>query len=135
MNMLGVSNEDYDFLHERKQGLYTPYDDRRPQTDYYEQYSENAIIGSPKQYDLRNKRNQETPKNKTSDKSTKKIPENTPKKTVETHKTVAVNSDLNKWKNNRISEFKRGTAVKINQRIEYLQKTLSTNNFVNKIFS
>ena len=80
--MLGVSNEDSDFLHERKQGLYTPYDDRGPETNYYEQYSENAIIGSPKQYDLRSKKNQETPRNKTSDKVSKTNPENVSKKTT-----------------------------------------------------
>ena len=47
INMLGVSNKDSDFLHERKQGLYTPYDDGRPEIEYYEPDFENSIIGSP----------------------------------------------------------------------------------------
>ena len=104
INMLGVSNEDSVFLHERKQGLYTPYDDRRTETDYYEQYSENAIIVSPKKYDLRSKNNQETPRNKTYDKSAENSPENVSKKTIEIHKTVAMNSNLNKGKNTQANE-------------------------------
>ena len=104
INMLGVSNEDFDFPHERKQGLYTPYDDRRTKTDYYEQYSENAIIVSPKQYDLRSKKNQENPRRKTSHKFAKNSPENAHKKTAEIHKTVAINSNSNKGKNTQSNE-------------------------------
>ena len=104
INMLGVSNEDSNFLHERKQGLYTPYDDRRSKTDYYEKYSESAIIGSPKKYDLRSKKNQETPRSKTSDKSAKNNPKNVSKKIAEIHKTVVVNSDPNKGKNTQANE-------------------------------
>ena len=102
--MLGVSNEDFDFLHERKHGIYTPYDDRRPHNDYYEQYSENSIIGSPKQYDLRSKKNQKTTRIKTAEKSAKNNPENVSKKTAEIHKIVAVNSDSNKGKNTQANE-------------------------------
>ena len=97
--MLGVSNEDSDFIYERKQGLYTPYDDRRPETEYYEPDFENAIIGAPKEYDLRSKNNQETPKKKTSENSTKNSLVNTSKNTTENHKTVAESSDQKKEKN------------------------------------
>ena len=99
MNMLGASNEDSDFIYERKQGLYTPYDDRRPKTEYYEPDFENTIIGSLKQYDLRSKNNSETPNKKTFDNSAKNSPVDTSKKTTENHKTVVQSSYSNKGKN------------------------------------
>ena len=80
MNMLEVNNEDSNFLHKGKQGLYTPYDDRRLETEYCEQDFKNSIIVAPKQYDLRSKKNPKTPKKKTPDNSSKNSPVNTSKK-------------------------------------------------------
>ena len=58
--MLGVDNDDFEVHYNRKQGLYTPYDDERVEDEYYYQEMENVIIETTKEYDLRSKRNQET---------------------------------------------------------------------------
>ena len=67
--MLGVDNDGFQIHYEKKQGLYTPYDDKRDDDRHRYQDMENVIIETPKEYDLRSKKNQETPKTKTSDKS------------------------------------------------------------------
>ena len=56
-NMLGVDNDDFEVHYNRKQGLYTPYDDRRQEDEYYYQELENVIIETPKEYNLRSKKN------------------------------------------------------------------------------
>ena len=64
INMLGVDNDNFEVHYNRKQGLYTPYDDKRVEDEYYYQELENLIIETPKEYDLRSKSNQENPKTK-----------------------------------------------------------------------
>ena len=56
--MLGVGSDHFDVHINKKQGLYTPYDDKRAEDEYYYQELENVIIETPKEYDLRSKRNQ-----------------------------------------------------------------------------
>jgi len=46
--MLGVDNDDFEIHYDRKQGLYTPYDDRRDNDESYYQDIENFIIESQK---------------------------------------------------------------------------------------
>ena len=70
--MLGVDNDDFEIHYDKKQGLYTPYDDKRDDDESYYQDMENAIIEPQKEYDLRSKKNLETPNNKTSKKSSQK---------------------------------------------------------------
>ena len=70
--MLGVGSDHFDVPINRKQGLYTPYDDERTEDERYYQELENVIIETPKEYDLRSKKSQEAPKKKTSENSTKK---------------------------------------------------------------
>ena len=48
INMLGVDNDNFDVHYNRKQGLYTPYDDKREEDEYYYQELENVIIETPK---------------------------------------------------------------------------------------
>ena len=48
INMLGVDNDDFEIHYDRKQGLYTPYDDRRDNDENYYQDMENVIIESQK---------------------------------------------------------------------------------------
>ena len=55
--MLGVDNDDFEVHYNRKQGLYTPYDDKRPEDEYYYQEMENVIIETTKEYDLRSEKN------------------------------------------------------------------------------
>ena len=62
--MLGVDNDNFDVPHIRKQGLYTPYDDGMLEDEHYYQELENVIIETPKEYELRRKKNQEAPKKK-----------------------------------------------------------------------
>ena len=77
--MLGVDNDDFEIHYDRKQGLYTPYDDKRDEDESYYQEMENFIIESQREYDLRSKSNQQNPNNKTSDKSTQNNTINKPK--------------------------------------------------------
>ena len=42
--MLGVDNDDFEVHYNRKQGLYTPYDDKRAEDEFYYQEMENVII-------------------------------------------------------------------------------------------
>ena len=65
--MLGVDNEDFEIHYDRKQGLYTPYDEKRDDDENYYQDMENVIIESQREYHLRRKTSQKTPNNKTSD--------------------------------------------------------------------
>ena len=80
MNMLGVNNEDIFFLTEEEQGIFTPYEEESLESEDYKQGFENAIMEVHKQYDLRSKKNQDTPKRKTSEISSRKAPQNSPKK-------------------------------------------------------
>ena len=48
INMLGVDNDDFEVHYNRKQGLYTPYDDKRDDNEYYYQNMENVIIETSK---------------------------------------------------------------------------------------
>ena len=98
INMLGVDNDDFEVHYTKKQGLYTPYDDKRAEDESYYQEMENVIIESQKEYDLRSKSNQETPKTKTSEKSAQNSPVNKPKVTKQRDKTVVGNSDKGKEK-------------------------------------
>ena len=59
---------------------------------------ENVIIESEKEYDLRSKCNQETPKTKTSKKYSQNSTVNKPKIVKQKDKTMAVNSDKGKEK-------------------------------------
>ena len=102
--MLGVDNDDFEVHYNRKQGLYTPYDDKRVEDEIYYQELENVIIETPKEYDLRSKSNQETPKTKTSENSAKNSPVNKPKVTKQKGKTVVGNSDKIKEKGTQINE-------------------------------
>ena len=77
--MLGVGTDHFDVPINRKQGLYTPYNDKIIEDEHYYQELENVIIETPKEYDLRNKKNREAPKNKTSNNSTKNSPVRKPK--------------------------------------------------------
>ena len=47
-NMMGVDNDDFEVHYGRKQGLYTPYDDKRDEDESYYQDPENVIIESQK---------------------------------------------------------------------------------------
>ena len=44
INMLGVDNDDFEVDYNRKQTLYTPYDDKRAEDESYYQDMENVII-------------------------------------------------------------------------------------------
>ena len=57
--MLGVDNDDFEVQYDRKQGLYTPYDDKRDNDESYYQDMENVIIESQKEYDFRSKTSQQ----------------------------------------------------------------------------
>ena len=46
INMLGVDNDDFEVHYDRKQGLYTPYDDKSDDDEIYYQDMENFIIES-----------------------------------------------------------------------------------------
>ena len=48
INMPGVDNDDFEIHYDRKQGLYTPYDDKRDDNENYYQDMENFIIESKK---------------------------------------------------------------------------------------
>ena len=104
INMLGVDNDDFEVHYIRKQGIYTPYDDKRAEDESYYQEMENVIIETPKEYDLRSKNNMETPKNKTSKSSTKNSPVSKPKNIKQKDKIVAVNYDKFKEKGIKINE-------------------------------
>ena len=86
--MLGVDNDDFEIHYDRKQGLYTPYDDRRDDDERYYQDMENVIIESQKEYDLRRKTNQQTPNTKTSEKSSQNST---------TTKLKVVNKRIKQW--------------------------------------
>ena len=66
INMFGVEDDDFE-IHYKKQGLYTPYDEKRDNDANDYQYMENFIIESQREYDLRSKTSQQTPNTKTSD--------------------------------------------------------------------
>ena len=55
--MLGVGSDHFDVPIIRKQGLYTPYNDKRIEDEHYYQQLENFIIETPPEYDLRSKKN------------------------------------------------------------------------------
>ena len=44
INMMWVDNDDFEIHYNRKQGLYTPYDDKRDDDENYYQDMENVII-------------------------------------------------------------------------------------------
>ena len=102
--MLGVDNDDFEVYYNRKQGLYTPYDDKRGEDEFYYQEMENVIIETTKEYDLRSKSNQETPKTKTSENSTQNSTINKPNVIKQREKIVAVNSNKNKEKGTQNNE-------------------------------
>ena len=79
INMFGVEDDDLEVHYDRKQGLYTPYDDKRDDNENYYQDMENVIIESQREYDLRRKNNQQTPNTKTSDKSSQNSTATKPK--------------------------------------------------------
>ena len=49
INMLRVDNDDFEIHYDRKQGLYTPYDDKRDDDEIYYQDMENVIIESQRE--------------------------------------------------------------------------------------
>ena len=65
---------------------------------------ENVIIETPKEYDLRSKKNQETLKTKTFDNFAKNNTVNKPKTVKPKEKIVVVNSDQNKEKGTQPDE-------------------------------
>ena len=83
---------------DRKQGLYTPYDDKRDDGESYYQDMENVIIESQREYDLRSNTSQKTPNTKTSDKSSQNNIVSKPKIVKQKDKTVAGNSNKGKEK-------------------------------------
>ena len=104
--MLGVDNDDFEVHYDRKQGLYTPYDDKRDDDESYYQDMENVIIEPQKEYDLRSKANQQTPNNKTCKKSSQNRTVSKPKMKKPKDKTVAVNYDKGKEKGTQNNEKK-----------------------------
>ena len=104
INMLGVDNDDFEVHYDRKQGLYTPYDDKRDDDKNYYQDMENVIIESQKEYDLRSKTSQQTPNTKASDKPSQSNTTTKPKMLKQKDKTVATNSDNGKEKDTQNNE-------------------------------
>ena len=127
INMLGIDNDDFEAHYNRNQGLYIPYDDKRPEDEYYYQEIENVIIETPKEYDLRSRKNQETPKTKTSDKSTQKNPVNKPKIMKYKGKTVVGNSDKNKEKSTEDNEKQSADLSSVSTSASAPVKTILTN--------
>ena len=111
INMFWVEDDDFEAHYDRKQGLYTPYDDRRDDDEQYYQDMENVIIESQKEYDLRRETSQKTPNNKTSDKSSQNNTANKPKVVKQKDKIVAVNSDNGKEKGTQNNENRVQTLV------------------------
>ena len=68
INLFGVDDDDFEVHDDEKQGLYTPCDDKRDDNQNYYQNMENAVIEPLREYELRSRSNQQTPKDKTSDK-------------------------------------------------------------------
>ena len=126
INMLGVNNEDTIFLNEEEQGIFTPYEEESLESIDYKQGFENAIMEVHKQYDLRSKKNQETPKKKTSKNSAKNSPANTSKNTTENSKAVTRDSDKNKGKNTQIYEKHSGDPNSISTSSNAPNKTILT---------
>ena len=93
INMMGIDNDECEIHYDRKQGLYTPYDDRRGDDENYCQDMENVIIESQREYDLISKTNKQTPNTKTSEKSSQRSTVNKPKIVKQKDKIVVGNSD------------------------------------------
>ena len=111
INMLGVDNDDFEVHYDSKQGLYTPYYDKGYDDESYYQDMENVIIEPQKEYDIRRKKNLETPNNKTSDKSSQKSTATKPKFVKQKDKTVVVNSDKGREKGTQNNENRVRTLV------------------------
>ena len=88
--MLEVNNDDFEIHYDRKQGLCTPYDDKRDDDENFYQDMENVIIEPQREYDLRSKTGQQPPNSKTSDESSQNNTVTKPKKIKQKDKTVAV---------------------------------------------
>ena len=125
--MLGVDNDDFEVHYNRKQGLYRPYDDKRLEDEYYYQEMENVIIETTKEYDLRSKKNLETPNNKTSDNSSQNNTVNKPKIKKQKDKIVAVNYDKNKEKVTQINEKQSANLSSVSNSASAPVKTILTN--------
>ena len=97
--MFGEEDDDLEVHYDRKQGLYTPYDDKRNGNENDYQDMENVVIEPQREYDLRSKTSQQAPNTKTSDKSSQS---STAAKQKD--KIVVVNSDKDKEKNTQNSE-------------------------------
>ena len=104
VNMFGVEYDDFEIHYDKKQGLYTPYDDRRDDDENYYQDMENVIIESQREYDLRRKTSQQAPNTKTSEKSSQNRVATKPKMVKQKDKIVVVNSDKGKEKGTQNNE-------------------------------
>ena len=101
---MGVDNDDFEVHYDRKQGLYTPYDDRRDDDENYYQDMENFIIESQREYDFRRKTSQQVPNTKTSEKSSQNNIVSKPKVVRQKDNTVAGNSNKGKEKGTQNNE-------------------------------
>ena len=104
INLFGVDDDDFKVHYDKKQGLYTPYDDKRDDNENYYQNMENAITEPRREYDLRSKSSQQTPNNKTSKKYSQNNTATKPKVVKQKDKTMAVNSDKGKGKSTQNNE-------------------------------
>ena len=129
--MLGVDNDDFEVHYTRNQGLYTPYDYKREEDEYYYQEMENVIIETTKEYDLRSKNNLETPNNKTYDNSSQNNTINKPKITKQKDKTVAGNSDKGKERSTQKNEKQSAEFSSVSTSASAPVKTILTN--VNRV--
>ena len=127
INMLGVDNDDFEIHYDRKQGLYTPYDDKRNEDESYYQDMENDIIESQREYDLRSKTNQQTPNTKTSDKSSQNNIVSKPKFVRQKDKTLAGNSDKSKEKGTQNNEKQSADLSGTNSSASTPVKTIFSN--------
>ena len=123
INLFGVDDDSFEVHYDKKQGLYTPYDDKRDDNENYYQNMENAVIEPSKEYELRSKSNQQIPDNKTSDKPSQNSTATQSKTIKQKDKTVADNSGNGKEKDTQTIEKQSANISSINTSVSTPGKT------------